>query len=486
MARRARWIAGLAATIGLAAASRDAAAAGLYVSDRGVRPLGRGGAFVAGADDLGAIWYNPAGIVATPSSLLLDGSWIDYSDTYTRQAMTMSSGASGQPGTMPPMQAPTTFVQSLRSVNGSTPFLPIPTVAASYRWSVASQKLAVAAGVYAPDAALLSYPSDGPQRYSLVSLNGSILAVLGGWFAYQPVEQLQVGVGVQMLTGFFRTTVDFSACVADHFMCASEDPSYDALGKLATAPIFAPSANAGMTWIPDHLVRVGLSAQAPFVVDSSATVDVRLPSAVFFDSAHQDGNSAHVHLELPPVLRAGVELRPLASDDLRVELSYVREFWSVQKSLDINPQGITIDGITGFPPKFGVGAISVPRGMVDSNSIRLGGEYGYTLSGVRLAARAGVAYETSSIPASYVTPFTVDGDKVVASIGGSIFLGPHLRLDGVISHPFQSDVNVDARTASVPIINPVQGNQTMLDRINGGSYHVDLWVIGGGLEYRFE
>ena len=45
-------------------------------------------------------------------------------------------------------------------------------------------------------------------------------------------------------------------------------------------------------------------------------------------------------------------------------------------------------------------------------------------------------------------------------------VGPHLRLDGVISHPFQSDVNVDARTASVPIINPVQGNPTTLDRIN--------------------
>ena len=163
----------------------------------------------------------------------------------------------------------------------------------------------------------------------------------------------------------------------------------------------------------------------------------------------------------------------------------MREFWSVQKSLDINPQGITIDGITGFPPKFGVSSISVPRGMVDSNSVRLGGEYQFELEGVKLAARAGVAYETSSLPADYVTAFTVDGDKVVTSIGGSIFVGKHLRLDGVISHPFQSDAHVDARTAAVPIINPVQGNPTTPDRINGGTYHVDLWVIGGGLEYRF-
>jgi long-chain fatty acid transport protein len=471
--RRPRWLAALAAVLGLTSASAGASAAGLYVSDRGVRPLGRGGAFVAGADDLGAIWYNPAGVVAAPTSLLLDGSWIDYSDTYTRSALTTSA---------PPTQ--TTFVQSLGAVSGTTPFLPIPTVAGSYRWGP-SQKFAVAGGVYAPDAALLSYPEGGPQRYSLVSLNGSILAVLGGWFAYEPVPEFQVGVGVQMLTGFFHTTVDFSACVPDHFMCAAEDPNYDALGKLSTAPIFAPSANAGMTFIPMHKVRVGLSGQAPFVIDTAASVDVRLPTAVVFDSAHQDGNSARLHLELPPIVRAGVELRPLETDDLRIELAYVREFWSVQKSLDINPQGITIDGITGFPPKFGVSAISVPRGMVDSNSVRLGGEYEFEVQGVGLAARAGVAYETSSLPQNYVTAFTVDGDKVVASLGGSIYVGKHLRLDGVISHPFQADANVDARTAAVPVINPVQGNATTPDRINGGTYHVDLWVLGGGLEYRF-
>jgi long-chain fatty acid transport protein len=468
-----RWAATAAAAIVAASSAPDAFAAGLYVSDRGVRPLGRGGAFVAGADDLGAIWYNPAGIVAAPTSFLLDGSWIDYNVSYTRSALTTSA---------PPTQ--TTFVQTLPSVSGTTPFLPIPTVAGSYRWG-GSQKFAVAGGVFAPDAALLSYPENGPQRYSLISLNGSILAVLGGWFSYQPVEQIQLGVGVQMLTGFFRTTVDFSACAPDHFMCAQEDPNYDALGRLSTSPIFAPSANAGVTWIPTPRVRVGLSGQAPFVIDTAASVDVRLPTAVFFDSARQDGNSARVHLALPPVLRAGVEVRPLESNDLRIELSYVREFWSVQQSLDINPQGIAIDGITGFPPKFGVSSISVPRGMVDTNSIRLGGEYAYTLQGVGMAARAGIAYETSSLPTNYVSPFTVDGNKVVASIGGSIFVGKHLRLDGVVSHPFQSDANVDARSASVPLINPVRGNTTTPDYVNGGAYHVDLWVIGGGLEYRF-
>src|ERR1019366_1282072 len=234
-----RFVAAALAAAGTVAAAHRAQAAGLYVDDRGVRPLGRGGAFVAGADDLGAIWYNPAGIVDTPSSLLLDGSYVHYTDSFTRQAQTTS--ATG-----------TTFVTNFPTVSGTTPFLPIPTIAGSYRWGDNNQ-YAMAFGIYAPDAALLSYPSDGaaPQRYSLISLNGSILAVIGGWFSYKPIEQIRLGVGVQMLTGYFKTTVDFSACPPDHFTCAQEDPSWDAFSALNAGPIFAPSANIVATWVPE-------------------------------------------------------------------------------------------------------------------------------------------------------------------------------------------------------------------------------------------
>src|SRR2546422_3661748 len=63
----------------------DAPAAGLYFSDRGVRPMGRAGAFVAGADDLGAIWYNPAGLADAGTSVLVDFSWLRFNAEYTRE-----------------------------------------------------------------------------------------------------------------------------------------------------------------------------------------------------------------------------------------------------------------------------------------------------------------------------------------------------------------------------------------------------------------
>jgi long-chain fatty acid transport protein len=464
------------AAVGTVATSREARAAGLYVDDRGVRPLGRGGAFVAGADDLGAIWYNPAGIVDAPSSLLLDGSYVHYTDTFTRQAP--STSASG-----------TTFVNNYPTVSGTTPFLPIPTIAGSYRFG-ADKQYAVALGIYAPDAALLSYPeaiSEGaaPQRYSLISLNGSILAVIGGWFSYKPIEQIRLGIGVQMLTGYFKTTVDFSACPPDHFACAQEDPSWDAFSALNAGPIFAPSANAGATFVPVRAVRIGISGQAPFVIDAPTTVNVRLPTTVEFDNASQRGTSAHLHLELPPILRVGVEIRPLDNDDLRVELAYVREFWSVEQSLDITPDDIKLYGITGFPSPFGVNTISLPRGMKDSNSFRLGVEYALDVVTMKFLLRAGVNYETSAVPTAYVAPLTIDNNKVIASIGGSIVVSKHLRLDGVLSHTIQGDVFVNPATAAVPLINPVKGNQVAQDYVNGGTYHANTWVLGGGLEYRF-
>ena len=79
-------LAACAATLALVARAGDARAAGLYFSDRGVRPMGRAGAYVAGADDLGSIWYNPAGIADAGTSILVDFGWLALRpSSYTRQ-----------------------------------------------------------------------------------------------------------------------------------------------------------------------------------------------------------------------------------------------------------------------------------------------------------------------------------------------------------------------------------------------------------------
>jgi long-chain fatty acid transport protein len=468
----------VAAILAALATSSDARAAGLYFSDRGVRPLGRGGAFVAGADDLGGIWYNPAGIVDAPSGLLVDATWLHYTSDFSRQAPTTSSSN-------------TTFVQSFPRVSGSTPVLPIPTIAGSYRFGDRDQ-YAAALGVYAPMTPVTTYPltidsgTPAPQRYSLVSLDGSALVVAGAWFAWKPIEELRVGAGFQMLMGTFRSTVDFSACPPDNLVCAGEAPAYDAYSQLDVGPIFAPSGNLGATYVPMKMVRIGASVQAPFDVDAPAKVDVRLPTAVVFDSATQRGDDARVKFQLPPVLRLGVEVRPLdEKHDLRVEVTYVREFWSVHQSIDVTPTNIQLLNVTGFPSPYGVAPISIPRGGQDSNSIRLGGEYKLPVSDYFLQLRAGVAYETSGIKEAYVSPLTIDSSKVALSIGGGLFIGKHWRLDAVLAHVFASDVTVSPQEAAVPRVNPVQGNPTQTASVNGGQYSARADAIGVGMQFLF-
>lgn len=470
------------ALVAALAPADDARAAGLYFSDRGVRPLGRGGAFVAGADDLGAIWYNPAGLVDAPSGILFDASWLHYTSEFSRQ--TVATSATG-----------TQFVQSFPQVSGSTPILPIPTLAGSLRFGDRSQ-YAVALGIFAPMVPVTSYPqtvsnSDGstspaPQRYSLVSMDGSALVVTGAWFAWKPIDELRIGAGVEALVGTFKSTVDFSACPQDNIICAGEQPDYDAFSQLTVGPIFAPSGNAGATYVPSEHLRFGLSGQLPFSVDAPAKVDVRLPNAVLFDGASQQGDDARVKFDLPGVFRAGVEVRPLDREhDLRIEATYVHEFWSAHQSIDITPTDVLLYNVKTLPSPFAVSSISIPRGGQDSNSVRLGGEYTLPIDDYRLQLRAGVGWESSGIQEAYVSPLTIDSSKVTAAIGGGLYIGKHWRLDAVLAHVFASDVTVTPQEAAVPRVNPVKGNPTQETAVNGGHYSSRADVLGVGLQFLF-
>lgn len=467
---------GLAVLVGTSGAQ----AGGLYTADRGVRPLGRGGAFVAGADDLGAIWYNPAGLADAGSSILVDFSWLNFSSEYTRRSNVTTAG-----GTVQTVEFP--------QVKGTTPFLPIPTIAGSYNFGK-EKEFTAAFGVFAPYTAIASYPltidqRPSPSRYSLVSLEGSALITTGAYFAYKPTEKFRVGGGLQALVGNFNSTVVFSASPADRVIAAPEDPQYDALSQLKVGPIVSPSANFGIIAAPIKEIRLGASAQLPFWINAPAQVNVQLPKAAPFDRATQQGNEAQVRFRLPPIIRAGVEYRTDISPEsrIRIELAYVREFWSLHDSIDIRSENIRLLDVTGFPSPFGVAPISLPRNFQDANSFRLGSEYSLKnlIKDYWLDLRAGVSYETSAVPAAWVSPLTYDANKIIGSAGGSVHIGEHWRMDAVGSLVLLNGTTVDPAEAAVPRVNPVRGNPTKTEPINGGDYSARALVLGVGVNYKF-
>jgi long-chain fatty acid transport protein len=298
---------------------------------------------------------------------------------------------------------------------------------------------------------------------------------------------VRLGIGLQALVGTFKSTSVFSASPADRLVAAPEDPTYDSFSELKVGPIFSPSANIGATFIPDEHIRIGISAQAPHWINAPAKVSVRLPTAVPFDNAVQSGNDAHVTFRLPAVVRLGVEARNYFKKDLllRVEATYIREFWSLHDTIDVQGDNIQLLNVTGFPSPYAVPKISLPRNFEDSNSYHLGGELTFTFMGYVWDARMGASYEKSAIPPAWLSPLTIDTDKFTVAIGAGLHIGQHWRLDGTYAHVFASDATVDPGEAQIPRINPVRGNPTKTEAINGGAYSARADVLGVGLNYKF-
>ncbi|MFO0592083.1 MAG: outer membrane protein transport protein [Polyangiaceae bacterium] len=467
----------LAGAAALTAAS-PADAAGLYLPDRGVRPLGRGGAFVAGADDLGAFAYNIAGTYDAGGAVLFDASWVNYTTDYTRQAIVNQV----DPNTGETVGK---YLQTYPSVSGSTPFLPIPTLAVSFQ---PHPQWVVTLGAYAPYAGLPTYPDQvngkaAPQRYSLLSLNGSALAFIGAGAAFAPNPEWRFGIEAGVLAGTFQSTVAFSGCVPEKFLCATEDPQWDVLAELKAVPIVAPTGQIGAQWIPSPKIRAGLSFQLPVFVRAGATIRTRLPATPVFEKASQQGDAADIAFDLPWSLRAGVELRLL--ENLRVEVGGGYDAWSMHDKIHVAAKGVALKNIAAFPETYYIPPIDLPRKFQDTFSVRAGGEYTLSLAGLRWEGRAGIAYESSAVPTDYLHVLTLDADKIVPSVGVSVHFGK-LRLDAVYAHVIMFDRQVDPATAKIAQVSPVVANPpAQPDYVNGGLYSARADIVGLGLTYQF-
>ncbi len=450
-----------------------ATAAGLYFSERGVRPMGRAGAFVAGADDLGALWYNPAGLADAGGTVMLDLGWLDFRNTYTRELRTATPE-----GALISSRSPT--------VEGSAPFLPIPTVAGAMHLDKA-KKWTLAGGSFGPYVALASYNQlpggePSPARYTLGSFMGSALAISGAWLAYKPSEEWRFGLGAFALMGWFQTRITFTTSLQDRLVGAPEQPDFDADAQIRVGPMFAPALSAGVVYAPKPWVRFGLSGQSTMAIDSDATLKVRMPSSQLFHSAQVSGDQARVTFKMPPILRAGIEVRP--AKNLRVELAVVREFWSVHEQMIAVPQSIRIEGIDGAPSSLALPAIVVPRNFRDASSVRLGGEYETAFGPYPFHLRGGLMWEQSAIPPEYLSLSSLDFEKLVVTAGASIAVNDKWRFDLCVAKSFASSVYVDPAKAQIPRINPITGN-AQLEAINGGTYTATAALFGAGVVYKY-
>ncbi len=468
-------------------APREARGAGMFVTPHGARPLALGGAFTAGADDLNAIYYNPAGVAAmdfgsTGWSGLLDGGFVLQNVTYTREdsgvirpPVTADEGVLfGAPLVIPQLGFARKFLRSWGSMSFGfglwVPYTGLP------RYPEPS---------YATQADRDNVPNVAPQRYGLIGLHdgnishATVLAVLNPVAAFSLLgDRLQLGFGPQLMVVYFRSRLLLSSC--PEVMCRPEQVDFDTL-VVAQAFAITPSFNLGAIYRFAPWLRGGLAFQFPFFIRStSGTVDTRLPINEFFNGATVQGRDASLALNLPPILRLGVQFRPF-DQKLRIELGYTLEAWSLQQDITFTPQNIAIIHTKGIGT-YHLGTIALDRELQDTHTLHLGIEWDVWK---HLTARLGGMFETNAVPNKTLTVLTPDNLKGMLSVGVAVpfhFAKNDWRFDLSYGHIFQPDRTVASTDSQVYPSNPIrpQVQPPGVGGIGGGLYQVSYDLIAVG------
>ncbi|HEX9100608.1 MAG TPA: outer membrane protein transport protein, partial [Polyangia bacterium] len=361
-------------------------------------------------------------------------------------------------------------------VDGSMNVLPLPTIALTYKPpQIKGRWVTFGLGVWVPYLGVNTWPQNGPQRYSNISINGSLLGVVELAASFRIKDWFWLGVGLQNMILHFHSRVMLSAC--SELNCAPEDPGFDSLTQVDSDSAFTPSGVIGAIFAFEKF-RAGLNLQLPFFVRSSGTVATRLPTDPFFANSAVHGDSIGVDFNLPLTLRAGLEYRPWRR--VRLELDFDYEAWSMQQSFKITPHNVYISGVPGVGNYY-LAPLTLVRGLNDTFAVHLGAEVttlDRKMGGMIL--RAGWALETSATPDETASVLTPDALRNVISIGGALVLGP-VRLDLGYAHVFFADRNVtNSRSLQ---LNPIQPSLAV--PVGNGRYTVSADVLTAGLEARF-
>lgn len=389
-------------------------AGGYYVGPVGAKAGGRAGAFTARADDLTAVYYNPAGLS------FLDGLWLQIDNKssynfveYERAPLRDSSGV--QTATFAP-------------VRSETPLQPLaPLVGIGFgngAWAFALVTYA-RSGV-----ARVRYPQDGPQRYLLTEreayLLNNTLSV-----AWQPTPQVSLGLSLYMVVA---PTIQYELAIAASVF-GGLDPVSNELDLIATidaADWFIPNAVLGVWYQPSPAFEVGLSGQViPADVNAEGSLDLRFAHDVSMYGVEDreivtyrnqvPAKNIRLTLSTPLSARLGARYIRRRSDgselfDIECDISY--ETWSVVDTLTLNSDNLEATVVTR---RAEIGVIEVEKRWMDTVGVSLGGDFNVVQD--LLTLRAGTFWESPTAEPAYANVDFTTGQHVGATLGASLLLG---------------------------------------------------------------
>ena len=452
-----------------------AQAAGFYTTTSGTRAIGRGGAYVAGVDDLSAQFHNPAGLIRLDGTqIMLNWSAVEATASFARAPFA-------------PDDPKLDTIEFDEVKEEGAPF-GIPSLAVGTSFGL--EDWAFAFGFYPPYAPHSVWPADGPQRYSLVE-SVEWQAYAGPTVAHRFADWITVGIGLQWT--FLRADRDFYITWCQSDLC-EEDPQYDIESSVTSLDPFQPSANLGVLIEPSERIAIGLYVEPPIHYESKAKLTTRIPDDNPLRDQVEQGeftdDDATLLVDFPLILKAGFAFD--VSDRVELELDAGYQGWSINQTIVLTDIDISIPLKKGFVfPKGGTATITddveIVSNYVDSYSVHLGGEWAVSDP---VDLRAGLFYESGAIPTEWFNVTELDANKIGVGIGGSWAVSDHFALDiGLARNQFLISEVTDSKSAKVVLVIPPEDpDQTDViegEPVGNGTYDITTWLGSLGATYRF-
>ncbi len=347
---------------------RESGATGFRIAEQTARALGLANAWVAQADDPGAVSINPAGLARL-------------------ERPTIAGGFMGiDPG------VDHTAIDGRKDALGDDGFYPPSFFAAC---NMGGRGWAFGIGVHSPFGLGTSWPVDGFARYASTK-TGIQLVDVNPALAYRLMDRLYVGLGLD----YYASSMTMERLVPWGAMTAAAtgDPGQadipDGLFRMK-ADGRGWGFDAGVLYQFDDRYAIGLAYRSPVKIDYSGEVALHGIGGIGLDQYRgveytTTGTSA---LRYPAVFQTGVSYRPVPALVVEADLEWIG--WS---SFD----KLALDFETGLTDKTYV------KNWKDTLSLRLGAEYA---AGPAVKLRAGYLYEQSPVPDAHFDTLMPDGRR---------------------------------------------------------------------------
>jgi len=349
----------------------------------GAPSLGRGATGVASADDLSAVYHNPAGLAQ------LGGNQFLFSPIYFK----INSNYTRDPGT-------TTVTSDKPSFTGLVGF----------STDLDRDDMVLAVGLYTPYGLKLEWPEDGPQRYSATRADLRAIFITPS-FAYRITQRLSVGAGVSFISARAEVGRKANPFLSDPTNPLSMDPDYD-----IDITVEGDDRAIGFDFGIQYRIRDDLAWGFLYIPETRLEFDgvftAQIPPTLQaqFQGAETITDNGMVELKFPHQVRTGIHWRGI--ERLGLEFEFGWSGWS-------SPETLTFDYDNATP--LTEEDTILPREWKNSVAIHVGADY---RARPGLIFRGGYFFDQTPVPDRTLDPLLPQADKNIFSGGVGYRLSP--------------------------------------------------------------